>query len=126
MILLLAFLIAWPIGKHAPPIVQELIEINLGNNAEGFGAVQPLIKGPKAPSTEKAEQPKTAAVKTAVAEETKTDDLADKESAPIKKAVEKTVKVEKPAPPVLTPAPKPQKPKIAGYSGPQNGTGNGA
>jgi hypothetical protein len=125
VLLLLAFLITWT-HQHTPSsIVEELIEINLGNNAEGYGQVQPLVKGQKSPGEESAEQPKSAAVKTPAVEETKTDDLADKESAPVTKPEKTTVKV-KEAAPVVKPEPKPQKPKIAGYSGPKNGTGNGA
>ena len=124
-ILLLAIFISWRLPQHPPLVFQDLIEINLGNNAEGFGQVQPLLKGEKSPGEESAEQPKSAAVKTQVAEETKTDDIADKESAPITKPEKATVKVKTPTP-VVTPAPKPQKPKIAGYNGPKNGTGNGA
>jgi len=124
--LLIAFLVSWTHQHTPPPIIGELIEINLGNNAEGYGEVQPLIKGEKAPASEQAEQPKAAAVKSQVVEDTKTDDLSDKESAPVTKQVKTTVKVNTPAPPVVTPVPKPQKPKIAGYDGPKGGTGNGA
>lgn len=124
-LLLIAFLVSWT-HKHTPSsVVQDLIEINLGNNLEGYGEVQPLVKGEKAPGEESAEQPKAATVKTAAVEETKADDVADKESAPVTKPEKTTVKVKTPEP-VVTPAPKPQKPKIAGYSGPKNGTGNGA
>ncbi len=44
-LLLLFFMIRW---KSIPPsesIVQDLMEINLGNNLEGMGNEQPLIKG---------------------------------------------------------------------------------
>jgi hypothetical protein len=44
-ILLLAFIITFPVLKVTPPLVQDLIEINLGNNNDGFGDEQPLIKG---------------------------------------------------------------------------------
>ena len=124
-LLLIAFLVSWT-HKHTPStVVQDLIEINLGNNTEGYGEVQPLVKGEKSPGEESAEQPKAATAKTAAVEETKTDDVADKESAPVTKPKKTTVKVKTPEP-VVNPAPKPQKPKIAGYSGPKNGTGNGA
>jgi hypothetical protein len=123
-LLLLALLISWT-HEHAPSnLVVDMIEINLGNNAEGYGEVQPLIKGDKSPGEESAEPRQTSVVKTAAPEETKTDDLADKESAPVTKPVKTTVKVKETTPEVK-PEPKPQKPKIAGYSGPK-GTGNGA
>jgi hypothetical protein len=125
-LLLLAFLISWTHKHTIPPVGQDLIEINLGNNAEGYGEVQPLVKGEKSPGDENAEQPKTAAVQTPAVEDTKTDDLADKESAPVKTPAKTTVKVNNPTPVVAKPEPKPQKPRVAGYDGPKNGTGNGA
>lgn len=125
-LLLLAFLISWTHQHTPPPALQDLIEINLGNNSEGYGEVQPLVKGEKSPGEENAEQPKSEAVKTPEAEDVKTDDLADKESAPVKAPAKTTVKVKTPTPEVVKPEPKPQKPKIAGYGGPKTGTGNGA
>lgn len=125
-LLLLAFLISWTHQHTPPPAIQDLIEINLGNNSEGYGEVQPLVKGEKSPGEENAEQPKSEAVKTPEAEDVKTDDLADKESAPIKAPAKTTVKVKTPTPEVVKPEPKPQKPKIAGYNAPTNGKGNGA
>jgi len=112
-ILLLAILISWRLPHHPPPLLQELIEINLGNNNEGFGTVQPLIKGEKSPGEETAEEKQSAAVKTQPVEETKTDDVADKESAPVTKPVKTTVKVNTPAPPGVKQVPKPKKPKKA-------------
>jgi hypothetical protein len=125
-LLLLAILISWKLPQTPPPILQDLIEINLGNTMEGYGQVQPLIKGERSPGEETAEERRTPVAKTQVAEETKTDDAADKESAPVTKPVKTTVKTPTPAPPVVAPTPKPQKPKIAGYSGPKDGKGNGA
>lgn len=125
-LLLLAILISWRLPQNPPPVLQDLIEINLGNNNEGFGEVQPLIKGEKSPSSETAKQQQTATANNQKAEDVKTDDNTDKESAPINKPVKTTVKVNTPTPPVVVPVSKPQKPKIAGYSGPTNGKGNGA
>ncbi|MEO6254762.1 MAG: hypothetical protein ABIO79_15730 [Ferruginibacter sp.] len=125
-ILLIALLVSWKLPQHPPQILQDLIEINLGNDEEGMGEVQPLIKGEKSPSTESVPEQQTAAPKTTTAEEVKTDDNTDNESAPITKPVKTTVKVTTPAVVVAPPAPKPQKPKIAGYNGPAGGTGNGA
>src|SRR5450432_1156652 len=124
-ILLLALLVSWELPSLKPPPTQDLIEINLGNDIEGFGKVQPLIKGEKAPSTAVAEQPRAAAPVTVKAEEIKTDENTDKESAPVTKTTKTVVKVTTPQP-VVVEVPKPQKPKIAGYSGPTNGKGNGA
>ena len=126
-ILLIALLVSWKNTPPPPKIAEEFIEINLGNDIEGFGEVQPLIKGEKAPADEPAPQQQQAAPVNNQPEETKTDDNTDPEAASINKPVKTTAKVT-PAP-VPTPAPpaaKPQKPKIAGYNGPKGGTGNGA
>ena len=124
-ILLIALLVSWKLPQHPPQITQDLIEINLGNDDEGMGEVQPLIKGEKSPSAESAEQQQTAAVNNTKTEEIKTDDNTDPESAPITKPIKITPKVNTPAV-VVVPVPKPQKPKIAGYKSPTAGTGNGA
>ena len=124
-ILLIALLVSWKLPEHPPMILQDLIEINIGNDAEGYGEVQPLIKGEKSPATESAAQQQSAQANNTKPEEIKTDENTDPESAPVTKPVKKTPKVVTPAV-VVTPAPKPQKPKIAGYNGPKGGTGNGA
>ncbi|HEX2684678.1 MAG TPA: hypothetical protein VHL77_12125 [Ferruginibacter sp.] len=125
-ILLIALLVSWKLPQHPTQVLQDLIEINLGNEEEGMGKVQPMIKGEKSPSTESVPEQKISAPKAQAAEEVKTDDANDNESAPVTKAVKTPVKVPTPAVVVAPPAPKPQKPKIAGYNGPQGGTGNGA
>lgn len=124
-ILLITFLVSWKHAVHPPQLVEELIEINLGNDDEGYGEVQPLVKGEKSPSSEAPVPQQASAVQNQQAEEYKTDDAADNESAPVTKPVKTTTKV-KTNSTVVTPTPKPQKPKIAGYNGPQGGTGNGA
>jgi hypothetical protein len=124
-ILLIALLVSWKLPQHPPLILQDLIEINLGNDDEGIGEVQPLIKGEKSPSSESANQQQTSSVKNQDAEEIKTDDATDHESAPVTKPIKTTTKVNTNST-VITPIPKPQKPKIAGYNGPQDGKGNGA
>ena len=121
---LLVFFVTWELPVVPAPPLQDLIEINLGNDIEGFGKVQPLIKGEKAPSSAVAEQPRAATPVTVKAEETKTDDN-DKEAAPVAKTAKTVVKVTTPLP-VVVPEPKPQKPKYAGYQGTPNGKGNGA
>jgi hypothetical protein len=127
-ILLIALLVSWNNTPPPPKIAEEFIEINLGNDIEGFGDVQPLIKGEKAPADETATAPQSAPVKNETAEEVKPDENTDAESAPVNKPIKTTPKVTTPAvvPTPAPPAPKPQKPKIAGYNGPKGGTGNGA
>jgi len=127
-ILLIALLVSWKPVTHPPKLVEEFIEINLGNDMEGLGDVQPLIKGEKAPAAETAATPQPLTAKTETAAAIKTDEDTDPESASVNKPVKITPKVTKPAvlPTPAPPAPKPQKPKIAGYNGPKSGTGNGA
>jgi len=139
ILLLLAILITWPILQPKPIVVQDLIEINLGNKDEGFGTVQPLIKGEMAPSLQhEAQQQKATSAPTPPPQEIQPDDKADEDAAPVDKPtkaiskakpittepVVKPVKTITPAPAVM-PAPKPQKPK-ATYNGNGNGKGNGA
>jgi hypothetical protein len=126
-ILLIALLVSWKPVLHPPKPVEEFIEINLGNDIEGFGKVQPLIKGEKAPADESAPEQQTAPAKTATAEDIKTDDNTDPESAPVTKTVKAPAKVTTPAavPTPTPPVPKPQKPK-ASYPGTTSGKGNDA
>ncbi|MEO6488748.1 MAG: hypothetical protein ABIO04_02315 [Ferruginibacter sp.] len=126
-LLLLFILISWKIMPPSIPVVQDLIEINLGNNDDGFGEKQPLIKGERSPSQEAVIQPKRTAAKEAVVDKVDPDDNAEETAAPVIKPEKKTLKVKTEiAPtPVVAPVPKPQKPKIT-YNGPGTGNGNGA
>ncbi len=142
VLLLLAFIITWPILVPPPPplLTQDLLEINLGNNQDGFGVEQPLIKGQRAPAHEPEVQPqKASAAKEEPSKSIEPDDNAEEDAAPVtkiekpkvktnniaEKPVTKPTKTNTPATVVAPPAPKPQKPKIT-YNGPGNGTGNGA
>jgi len=139
ILLLLFYFITWTTPKVTPPVMEDLIEVNLGNDNEGFGEQQPLIKGEMAPAQEPApqQQQTASAANDEPAKDIATDEKADEDAAPVTK-VEKnnskkndapketvTKAVKNPAP-VTTPAPpKPQKPKFT-YNGPGNGKGNGA
>ena len=138
-LLLLAFLISWPILQPPIPIAQELLEINLGNNEEGMGEIQPLIKGEMAPPQEVS--PPAASNESPKPEETKEikpEENAEVNAAPVaktekkilKKKIEikpekKVVKKIKKTPIIAPPSPKPAKPKLT-YNGPGSGKGNGA
>jgi hypothetical protein len=141
VMLLIAFFWSWTIPLPPTPVAQDLIEINLGNFDEGFGTVQPLVKGEKSAGEEPAEQPKQqpAAATGEPAKNVQADDNADDDAAPAPKVEKPTPKavdipkqpttqpVKNPAPTTtVVAAPKPQRPKIAGYGGPKAGTGNGA
>ena len=128
-LLLMFIFISWTVLPPTPPVVQDLIEINLGNNDEGFGQEQPLIKGPGKPEKEIAEQPKPAPAKEEVAEEKITpDDNGEETAAPIAKSAKKSipVKINTPIPTTsILPAPKPKTPKLV-YNGPSKQNGNNA
>jgi outer membrane biosynthesis protein TonB len=143
-VLLIAFIfISWTTLPPAPPIVQDLMEVNLGNDDEGFGEVQPLIKGERSPEQETTTTPPAAqpvAANEPVAEDKVTpDDNAPEDAAPVVKTVKKPTptKVITPTPvnkptakpttpaPVVTPVPKPKLPKLI-YPGAGKGGGNNA
>ncbi len=143
LLLILAFVITWPIMLPPPPPVmaQDLLEINLGNNQEGFGQEQPRIRGERAPAQEpEVQQQKAAAAKEEEpAKNIEPDENAENDAATVTKPEKikpkTTVIAEHPAvkpaktnnttPVEAPPAPKPQKPKLT-YDGPGKGTGNGA
>ncbi len=136
--LLLALFITWPNLPPKPIVVQDLIEINLGNNEEGFGTVQPLIKGDMGAAQQRQVVQQKAAAQQPSPKDIVPDEKADADAAPVDKPtkaiikpsntatvpVNKPIKVNTPAP-VVMPTPKPQKPK-AFYNGSGNGKGNGA
>lgn len=126
-LLIMFIFISWKVLPPAPPVVQDLMEINIGNNDDGFGETQPLIKGDGKPEKETAPVPKAAAPQEEVADEKITpDDNAEATAAPVVKTAKKTtpVKPTTTAPtPVITPVAKPKTPKIV-YSGPGTKNGN--
>ena len=129
VLLLMFIFISWTVLPPSPPVVQDLMEINLGNNDEGFGEEQPLIKGPGKPEKEITEQQQPSPSKEEVAEEKITpDDNAEADAAPFVKSVKKTtpVKITTTTPTTaLLPAPKPKTPKLV-YNGPGKQNGNNA
>ncbi len=121
-ILLLFIIIKWTVEPVSVPIVQDLIEINLGNNEEGFGEEQPLIKGHKTPSRDEVVASRQNAASTPD-EKIQPDDNPEDNAAPVVKPTKTNIKT-KSVTPVETPVTKPQKPKIT-YNGPGSGpTGN--
>lgn len=140
VLLLLAFLITWRLPEPPKQITEELIEVNLGNDMEGIGEEQPLVKGemsPQASQPELQQQPQASKANDEAAADPTNPDEKDNEAAAVTKPVTHTpnapildkpvtpVKNPKPAVVMAPPVPKPQKP-IATYQGPGNGKGNGA
>ena len=122
-LLLLFILISWKVMPPTVPVVQDLMEINLGNNDEGFGQEQPLKKGNRTPAHENIPVPKQAsAAQPAQEEKVIPDENAEENAAAVNKPVKNTpkAKIEKAETPVVAPAPKPQKPKLT-YPGNESG-----
>jgi len=137
VLLLIAIFFKWQLPQNPTEIAEDLIEINLGNFDEGMGTIQPLIKGDKAPDNTPAEDNTASASNDEPAKEQPVEDNNDEEAAPItkpEKVIKTTTVAKNPtnAPtkvntiPAVTPTPKPQKPKMAGYNGANGGNGNGA
>ena len=82
ILLLLFILISWKTTPPSIPNIQELIEVNLGNEMEGMGEEQPLIKGNPTPATPQAQAQASAAENTA-ADQTNQDESNDNESATV-------------------------------------------
>lgn len=49
LFLVIAIFYTWQLPLKATPVEQDFIDINLGNESEGFGEVQPLVPGDPAP-----------------------------------------------------------------------------
>ena len=140
LLLLLAIYYTWPIKVPPTPVSLDLIEINLGNEQEGLGDVQPLVKGERAPDNQSvasqhsvkkaADQPS----QNIQADENNTDETAapivktekknDNAKIENKEATTKASKNINPSP-VVNPNPTPPQPKSLYKGGVGNG-GNGA
>ncbi len=83
-LLLLFILIQWKSLPPSVPVIDNQIEINLGNEDEGFGDEQPLVKG--SPSSEKQEPtstPQATAANSNPNEQVNPDENAEATAAPI-------------------------------------------
>ncbi|MDB5203656.1 MAG: TonB C-terminal protein [Ferruginibacter sp.] len=126
VLLIMFFLISWKVMPPTPPVVQDLIEINLGNNEDGFGEEQPLIKGERGPAEPTVVTPQQPAPAASQEDMVKPEDNAEEDAAVVNKPVKSPTKIKTEAPPApVVTVPKPQKPKIV-YDGPGKGTGNNA
>ncbi|MEO8108563.1 MAG: hypothetical protein ABI594_00955 [Ginsengibacter sp.] len=138
--LIIAIFYTWPLQIPPVPTVQDLIDINLGNDVEGMGDVQPLVKGERAPETQSIQsQQKSAKAADNPTRNIQADDNNDEEAAPVVKAEKpkedakdlnkqstaKTTKSVNPSP-VISPNPAPPKPKLPLYKGGNGTGGNGA
>ncbi len=141
LFLIIAIFYTWPLPIPPVPTVQDLIEINLGNEQEGMGTVQPMVKGERAPDNQSVESHQRATkiteppARTVQADENNDD----KDAAPVVKSEkpkedakdinkatpDKPIKNMHPST-VMNPKPSPPKPKIPLYKGGNGNGGNGA
>ena len=124
ILIILFILIRWNTNPPPEIVIQDQIEINLGNEEEGFGQEQPLIKGSPTPEVEKSTpSPSTTDDNSNVTP----DDNAEENVAVIAKTKpeKKTTKTDLPK--VTTPTTTNNtKPKLT-YQGPNTGkNGNNA
>ena len=138
VVLLLLWMIRWSTAKPPVPIPVDLIEVNLGNEQEGEGDVQPLKQGEMSPNPPAPEDGAIASAPSAAPDkqDIQPDDNEDADAAPVTKAEKAKpstnpyTAVTKPTPtknptPSVAPSPKPQQPKFV-YNGPGKGNGNNA
>jgi len=136
LFLLLAIFYTWPIQVPPIPTTLDLIQINLGNEQEGMGEVQPQVRGDRAPDNQSvASHHSVRKVNEEPSQNIKAEESKDETVAPVVKSEKKneTAKIENkeattkasrnvhPSP-IVNPNPSPPKPKIPLYKG---GTGNG-
>ncbi len=82
LLILLLLLVSWNHPQIIPPVVEEGIEVNLGNSDQGLGDKQPFLPGkPSAKDQEKYTPPKPAPVEKTAYKDVETDDK-QKEDAP--------------------------------------------
>src|ERR1700753_864959 len=86
VLLLLLIYVSWTEPVTPPPVVEEGIEVNLGNSDKGQGTDQPYLPGqPSAEEKEKYTPPKQAVVEKAPVKEVETDDKTKEDVPVIKK-----------------------------------------
>lgn len=140
LFLIIAIFYTWPLQVPPIPTVEDLIDVNLGNEQEGMGDIQPLVKGDRAPDNQSVESRQSAQrAAEAPSENIQADENNDEEAAAIfksekkkdkapqvnKESTTKAVKNINPSP-VVNPNPAPPKPKVPLYKGGTGTGGNGA
>ncbi len=140
LFMIIAIFYTWPLQVPPVPTVQDLIDVNLGNEQEGMGDVQPLVKGERAPDNQSVASHQSAHKAADVpSQNVEADDHPDEEAAAVvktekkkenvpvvnKESIVKASKNINPSP-VVNPNPAPPKPKVPLYKGGTGTGGNGA
>jgi outer membrane biosynthesis protein TonB len=139
--LIIAIFYTWPLQVPPIAVVQDLIDVNLGNEKEGMGNIQPLVKGERAPNKQSTESHQKAVkvTQTPTRNVQADENNDDKQAAPVTKvekpkedakeinktSTNKTTKNINPSP-IINPTPAPPKPKLPLYKGGNGNGGNGA
>ncbi|PWT73964.1 MAG: hypothetical protein C5B59_12115 [Bacteroidetes bacterium] len=136
LLVIVLLFVTWTLPSTPPPVVEEGIEVNLGNSDQGLGTDQPFLPGkPSQQDQEKYTPPKPVPVEKVAVKEVETNDKEQDVPAIKKPPVTKpkatkipekeVVKVppRKISQPVENPAPAPPRPKAVFHG--VNGTGNG-
>ena len=123
ILLLLSILISWKNAPVPTPVPEELYELNLGNDMEGWGEEQPLIKGKRSPSQKAEISTKQAVNKTSSEDIVRPDEYADKNAAAVNIPSKNKSKTKDDQANDANKTVKPKQPKVT-YNGSGNGTGN--
>lgn len=88
VLLLIVFIyVGWTLPVNPPPVVEEGIEVNLGNSDQGLGDKQPFLPGKSAAEDkQKYTPPKQAVVEKEPVKDVETDDNNKEEAPVVKKA----------------------------------------
>jgi outer membrane biosynthesis protein TonB len=137
LLMVLFLYVSWTHPAEIPPVVEDGIEVNLGNSDQGLGTNQPYLPGqPSAEDKEKYTPPKQAVVAKEPVKDVETDDNNKEDVPVIKKAIvtkpnatripDKEI-VKKAVKPAKVPdvAPTPPKPHPKAVFHGVNGTGTG-
>lgn len=137
--LMFAFFYTWKVLNPPIPETLDLIAINLGNEQEGIGDIQPLVKGDRAPDNQSIPAEVSGKKSTEVpSQQINADEQDEPDAAPVikaknpvkeardinKESTTKSTKAVNPSP-IVNPVPTPPKPKNLYKGGTGNG-GNGA
>lgn len=138
VLLLVFFLVGWTLPQAPVPVVDEGIEVNLGNSDQGQGDIAPAVPGEASAEQNTTTDPPPSAPTSAPEQPKPLEETNEPDATPIKspdkpakkpnpKHTETSVAHKKPKAVAPNPTPVPPKPKAvyAGGKSPNNG-GNGA
>ena len=122
-IIILSILISWQVKPPTPPIIQDLIEINLGNAEEGWGEEQAQVKGNRSPYREETTDSRNNS-EGSTPEKVDADDNAEEDAAVVTKTTKANPK-SKEENPSDRKENSTRQPRLT-YNGPNNQNGNDA